>query len=142
MTVQQSSEESHSVSYFGAEVFCPPSYPLARQPLHIPIGRDDCLSVHCTPPPNSLSSRRVLGRRSLWLGAGPRRWKAQRPLHRSGSGLERGGIPRSSCSRCCTWSGKRIFLPDLLPHSSSQPKAVCLASPALRFWSELLSLLP
>lgn len=31
-------------------------------------------------------------------------------------GTERGGIPRSSCSRCCTWSGKRVFLPGRLPH--------------------------
>lgn len=116
MTVQQSGLEPRLVSYFGAAVFCPPSHPLARQPLHNPIGQDGCLSVHCTPPPNSLSGRRVLGRRSLWLGAGSRRWKAQRPLHRSGTGLERGGIPRSSCSRCLTWSGKRVFLPGRLPH--------------------------
>lgn len=116
MTVQQSGQEPRLVSYFGAAAFCPPSHPRNSQPLYIPIGRDGCLSAHCTPPPNSLSGWRVLGRRSLWLGAGPRRWKAQRPLHRSGSGLERGGIPPSSCSRCCTWSGKRGFLPGRLPH--------------------------
>lgn len=29
---------------------------------------------------------------------------------------ERGGIPRCSCSRCCTQSGKRVFLAGRLPH--------------------------
>lgn len=104
--------------------FRPPSHP--RQPLHMPIGQRGCLSAYCTPPPNSLSGRRVLARRSLRLGAGPRRWKVLRPLHRSGSGPERGGILAAAAIAAAPGQVKESFFLAVCPTSSSQPKPVCL----------------
>lgn len=41
--------------------------------------------------------------------------------------------PRSSCYRCCTWSGKRVFLPGRLPHLFF-PAEACLSAPPLLLW--------
>ncbi|MEJ1278565.1 formin 1 [Cricetulus griseus] len=54
----------------------------------------------------SLSGGRVLARRSLRLGAGPRPWKAQRPLHGSGSGLEHGGILAAAATAAVPGQGE------------------------------------
>lgn len=51
-----------------------------RAPLRVFIGHQCCRSVHSSPPPNSPSGWRVLGRRCLRVGVGPPRRLAERPL--------------------------------------------------------------
>lgn len=53
-----------------------------RAPLHVVIGRQPCRSVHSSPPPNSSSGRRVLGRRDLGAGGGDRAGPPRRPVQR------------------------------------------------------------